>query len=502
MICVSLGLTRHTNMIEQHSELARHKVGLVELRLDCLKRAVQLERLLPKRPTPVVVTARRTQDGGFWPESEDKRIMLLRSAIAQGVEWVDLEEDIAGGIPRFGKTKRIVSYHNVTETPADLEAIRDRLAKLNADLVRIVTRPRSIDDVWRLLRVMQSASVPTIAVGTSDLGVPTQVLSRRCGAPFAIAAFHYKRPMFDGQLGYDELHRVFRADGLAPESEVYALATPKPATGPSACPAAAVMNRAFAQLGLNKVLVPFLVRPDEFPAFLHGAQQFGVKGASIAGELRRQAFGCVAKADHGATESEMVDTIVCGADVAGYHLLSRAVVENAIVGLGIKTTEDQHTGLLAGKSAVILGSGAMARVAAFGLRGQGAELTISGRTIGTAQDLAVRIGGQVRDWVQRGAGKPDVLVNCTPVGQFPEVDATPLPKSDLHRSTVVLDCVYNPDPTLLVKDAKQQGCTAIGGASVFLRHAVLQFRAFTGQKAPLDEMKETFKRATGVAQVN
>ena len=46
--------------------------------------------------------------------------MLLRTAIAEGVEYVDLEEDIAGAIPRFGKTERIVSLHDFRKTPDDL----------------------------------------------------------------------------------------------------------------------------------------------------------------------------------------------------------------------------------------------------------------------------------------------------------------------------------------------------------------------------------------------
>ena len=49
--------------------------------------------------------------------------MLLRTAIAEGVEYIDLEGDVAGGIPRFGKTKRVVSYHNFRKTPDDLAAI-------------------------------------------------------------------------------------------------------------------------------------------------------------------------------------------------------------------------------------------------------------------------------------------------------------------------------------------------------------------------------------------
>ena len=70
----------------------------------------------------MIVTCRREKDGGRWTKSEEERLMLLRQAIVAGVEYVDLEEDIAASIPRFGKTKRIISYHNFQETPEDLNA--------------------------------------------------------------------------------------------------------------------------------------------------------------------------------------------------------------------------------------------------------------------------------------------------------------------------------------------------------------------------------------------
>ena len=60
--------------------------------------------------------------------SEDERLTLLRTAIANGADYVDLEHDIAGKIPRYGKTKRIISYHNFAETPANLEQIHQGLA--------------------------------------------------------------------------------------------------------------------------------------------------------------------------------------------------------------------------------------------------------------------------------------------------------------------------------------------------------------------------------------
>ena len=106
LLCVTVGRGRHRHLIAEHKHLAEQGCKLVELRLDFLMTPPNLKRLLPGRPCPVVVTCRREKDGGRWTKDETSRLMLLRQAIAAGVEYVDLEEDIAASIPRFGSTKR------------------------------------------------------------------------------------------------------------------------------------------------------------------------------------------------------------------------------------------------------------------------------------------------------------------------------------------------------------------------------------------------------------
>ena len=109
MICVSLGRARHKRMIAEHQFLVEQGAQLVELRLDFIGRAVNLKRLIDERPGPVVITCRRREDGGRWMRSEQERLMVLRSAIAAGVEYVDIEADIASQIPRWPTASRTTS---------------------------------------------------------------------------------------------------------------------------------------------------------------------------------------------------------------------------------------------------------------------------------------------------------------------------------------------------------------------------------------------------------
>ncbi len=82
----------------------------------------------------------------------------------------------------------------------------------------------------------------------------------------------------------------------------------------------------------------------------------------------------------------------------------------------------------------------------------------------------------------------------------PNVDATPFDKHYLRPNMVVFDTVYNPENTLLVKDARSQGCTVVTGVDMFVRQAQLQFHLFTGQQADAVAMRESLKRAVGPAK--
>src|SRR5512143_256375 len=88
MICVSIGRGRHRHMIAEHRHLVEQGARLVELRVDYIRGPVNLKRLLADRPSPVVITCRREIDGGKWQGTEEQRLILLRLAIAEGVEYI------------------------------------------------------------------------------------------------------------------------------------------------------------------------------------------------------------------------------------------------------------------------------------------------------------------------------------------------------------------------------------------------------------------------------
>jgi len=156
---------------------------------------------------------------------------------------------------------------------------------------------------------------------------------------------------------------------------------------------------------------------------------------------------------------------------------------------------------LSGIRVTMLGSGGAARAIAFGLCLEHpiGELTILGideteRTT-LANDLRTKTQAKVMDaplnpnTLQTVLPQTQLLLQTTPIGMYPNVDATCVPKNLLHPNLTVMDIVYNPLNTQLIKDAQAAGCRTIQGVEMFLHQAVGQFELWTGEPAPVEVMR-------------
>jgi 3-dehydroquinate dehydratase/shikimate dehydrogenase len=488
-LCVTIGRGRHRALIAEHKHLAEQGCKLVELRLDFLVTPPNLKRLLPERPCPVIVTCRREKDGGMWTKGEEQRQMLLRQAIASGVEYVDLEEDIAASIPRFGKTKRIISYHNFQETPEDLTHLHARLAGLNADIVKIATMAHSPHDNVRLLRLMRTARIPTIAICMGEFGQPSRILAGKFGAPFTYATFHAERTMAPGQISYQHMKEIYHYESINADTDVYGvIADP---ISHSLSPQ--IHNAAFAALKQNKVYVPFRVRPEDLSQFMHDARELGIKGLSVTiphKEEVQQRY--LDKQDEATQEIGACNTVIIKEDRRyGYNTDYRA----AMMSLDQLFGGDESDSGLRGKSALMLGAGGVARAIGVGLKRRRADTVIASRTPERADELAKALGAKSIPWSLRHNVKADLVVNCTPVGMHPNLDECPLDEDFLKKEMAVFDTVYNPEQTLLIKRARDVGCRVITGVEMFVGQAAYQFYLFSGQDAPLSLMRESVRRA-------
>jgi shikimate 5-dehydrogenase len=92
-----------------------------------------------------------------------------------------------------------------------------------------------------------------------------------------------------------------------------------------------------------------------------------------------------------------------------------------------------------------------------------------------------------------GKIKADVLINTTPVGMFPHIDDTPLDGGALNRFAWVVDVIYNPLKTSLLKAAEQSGCRTLSGLDMFVYQGAEQIRIWTGKEPPLALMRQVVR---------
>lgn len=149
-----------------------------------------------------------------------------------------------------------------------------------------------------------------------------------------------------------------------------------------------------------------------------------------------------------------------------------------------------------GANVVVLGAGGAARAAVYGLWRDGAKVYVVNRTMEKAQkmvaDLSISAGlndVNVITLDEAAERSLDLIVNATPVGMWPEVDATPwIDGVPFPKGITVYDMIYRPQKTLLMQQAEANGGRAIGGLGMLVRQGARSFEIWTGVEPPVEMM--------------
>jgi len=497
MICVSIGRGRHRMMIAEHQNIAAHGVEIVELRLDYIRRPVDVKRLLADRPCPVVMTCRRPEDGGRWMKPEAERRAVLRTAIAEGADYVDLEMDIAGSIPRFGNTQRIVSYHNFDETPANLEEIHHQMTRLDPDVIKIATMANNPIDNVRTLRLCRNSRIPTIAFCMGDLGMPSRILCLRAGSPMTFATFTDDTAMAPGQMSYRQMMQDYDCDRINQKTEILGVIADPVAHSFSP----RVHNACIREKKLNMLYLPFRVPKEYLRDFMQICPELGIRGLSVTIPHKEKILKCINVLDDEVAGIRAANTVVFkDINTFGYNTDCSAAIESLQAAMIETAKADGEPVTLAGQRVLILGAGGVARAIAFGLVKQKSKVTITARELRKAETLADDLGCKSVEWLVRGKTPADILINCTPVGMHPDMDNSPFDGVWMDKNTIMFDTIYNPEQTLFIKKAREAGCPTVTGIDMFVRQAAKQFKLFTGAQPNMETIRYEVKRAISAAR--
>ncbi len=253
---------------------------------------------------------------------------------------------------------------------------------------------------------------------------------------------------------------------------------------------AAMQNAAFRCLGLD-IEYRFLdVEQAGLASAVRELREVDVLGANVTIPHKVAVVGLMDHLDTFAEAVGAVNTIVNnGGELSGYNTDGPAAV---------KALQEAY-GSLSGTRVILLGAGGAARSVSYALAQYGARLTVLNRDEGKAQQLAGMVGaesGSLGELVHRLRGA-DILINATPVGMAPNSGASPVDASILHRGLTVLDLIYNPPRTRLLRDAEAAGARAHGGVRMLVYQGAEAFRLWTGRDAPVELMEAEVLEALG-----
>ena len=201
---------------------ANRLADLIELRMDYLRNP-SLGPLLEVGEKPLIVTNRRKEEGGRYIGDERRRLTILKEAAEQGVAFVDVEigtekpllQDLFAN--KRG-TQMILSFHDFQGTPSkkELESLWNRMTRLGADIVKIVTFAKSWEDnlfVLSLIPFSRKRNQEIVAFCMGEKGRMSRVFAPLMGAAWTYASLDRKRTSAPGQLTVWEMRDIWEKLG-------------------------------------------------------------------------------------------------------------------------------------------------------------------------------------------------------------------------------------------------------------------------------------------------
>lgn len=475
----------------------------------------------------------------------------IKQKINLAVDHADQRRDVA--------TSLILSMHDFQQRPSDLTRRLLLAAQQSAAKVtKLAFRARSIRDNLELFEILTQRDRPTIALGMGEFGLMSRVLAPKFGGFLTFASLRPTATTAPGQPTVEELLKLYRFRSIKPTTKVYGVigwpvghslsplvhnavfeasghdGVYLPLPIPSADAESKELNerdRAEATYANFKATLGALIDEPRLD-FCGASVTLPHKENLVRFALERF------KSDAGLWSLDAVslltgsaNSLVVEREAGGEgSRVVRARVFNTDVPAAVGPLREA-LGTFEGKHVAVVGAGGVARGIAFGLAVAGARVTIFNRNSGKAEALALELHRALQKAGTSGPGRPrppgdaalgrgtiaaaaldslgsfrgEAFVQCTPVGMKggPDPDGCPIPVAAIAESgncgtaPVVLETVYTPRETPLLREAKRFGWRVIEGQTMFVRQAAEQSKAWTGNDAPIELIEKVLSEARG-----
>jgi shikimate dehydrogenase len=261
-----------------------------------------------------------------------------------------------------------------------------------------------------------------------------------------------------------------------------------------------MQTRAFVALGIDAIYVPFAVTPERLPAAIQAIEPLGLQGLNITLPHKSTIIPLLSRVEPDALAIGAVNTVIReGKQLIGLNTdapgLARSLEE-----AGVQLRSARVT---------VVGAGGAARASIVGLGRAGAQhIAVTARRAASSQELVTQLQTASGDALLRAVpfdaealrkcfAETDLLVQATSAtladGPGAHEFAAVLPLASLPKHAAVVDLVYRPLETSVLRAAKQLELKTIDGLGMLLHQGAIAFERWTGRTAPLEVMRAALR---------
>ena len=492
-ICLCLTaktLKRNLEILDKYRQWA----DLAELRVDCLDpdERFMIRRFPEQAGLPVILTIRRTIDGGNFFGGEGARVNLLARGLAyadanrrMNFAYVDIEEDL--NVPSLEEAARtfgtriIRSWHNMDGYTGDIAAKIRGMKCMGDDLVKIAVRANSTADVLRILRASRGYSgKEKIFFCTGQYGAYSRILAEQFGSFLSYTSAPGENDIVKGcesRIDVQELAELYRFHNISPSTKIFGAVC----DGDSLLSSDAIryFNAVFKLDDIDAVYAPFCA--DSITNFMELANELNISGVSVCGSYMEEAVHFLNEQFSLVESTGVCDTIFRSAGGwTGTNVIALGWTNSFLEWIGRKD--------LRRKKVTLIGGGSMAKIIANELYRLNAGVLILNRSVLKARHLAGMYkftwGGFDNAGIKMMEKYRDIIILAAPEEFEGSGACDPLDMYAFCGREAVMELVDKPEPSRFLIRAAEAGCRIINGHDAFVRQAHYQYEQFMEKDFP------------------
>lgn len=474
MLVTSISAKNSGEALVQIRQALTYPIDAVELRLDYFDALVleEIKKVKEGCRLPLIFTLRSKTQGGKFSGTEVVRLKLIEALCEIEPDYFDLESEVPRSFAqllkkRHAQIRLICSYHDFKKTPEDLNQLLASMQDDSFSIYKIATFANSTIDSLRMLNFVREHNEKSHVCGLcmGSLGEPTRILAPIVNSALNFVCVDKNQATAPGQLALETLFNTYHYDKINLNTHIYALLG-----DPVEQSVGHVFhNEVFHRLKENAVYVKLQLKVEELSRFFNEISHFSFYGFSVTMPLKES---IVAYLDELSEEVKKINAS---------NTMSR--MNNKFIGFntdGVGALNAiEKTTLVKDKKIIVLGAGGTAKAIVSEAINRGATVIVLNRTQARANEIAQTFNCKAYSMdatEQLAIEGYDILINATSFGMGSQSHASLISAAAIIPETIVLEMVYKPKETQLLKMAKEKHCICITGEEAFIYQAKEQDR--------------------------